>query len=304
MARSKKSGASAEVGANPFTERGFVASAGLLGIAVLVGLLTIVTASDNGGAKADGNATEIPSATLPALPPAPACPAAAPAKGSSAPATTPATATTPTTRTTASAPANTPATAQAAPAEPGGPADIAPDTVWTYYAGLALPESPGAGPLATTGDAARCFTHSRAGALIAAAQISARFVFSSDWRTVAGYQLADAPGRDAAVRRRTQAEQSSAAQPGGTDAATAIDPQHVRQISGFQIVGYSDDTATVRIAASSPAEGILVSSTYWLVWSDGDWKLKVSDSGATALTTQRIASLTGYTPWSGNAGRP
>jgi hypothetical protein len=157
--------------------------------------------------------------------------------------------------------------------------------------------------MATKGDLVRCFDRSPTGALIAAVQISSRYYFSPDWRDVVRYQLFPDRGREVAALLHAAAAQEEAAN-SGDQPESEFDPKQMRQIVGFQIVDYTDDEATVRVAASSPAEGNVVSSTYSMVWADGDWKIRFSEAGHAATEMQVIPALNGYTPWGDSAGRP
>ncbi|MCF2526730.1 hypothetical protein [Yinghuangia soli] len=294
MARSKKSSGADDVPRSPFAERGFVLSAGFLGIAMIIGLLTILTGSDDSG-TGSAAVSASPVGTLPALPPATPCPTPSPAVPQASASTTAGKAGTANAGAAATQPpAAPPATSQA-------PTAVVDDVVWTYYFGLALPSSDTAGPLAAEGDTARCFEHSRTGALLAAVQISARFHFSAEWQTITGRQIMPGPGRDEAVRRRQLAMKQAQAM---NKTVAPIDLQGMRQVVGFTIAEYTDEAATIRIASASPSEGGMFGQTYSLTWSDGDWKLNLSGTGLTSVQSARLGSLTGYTPWGLNASRP
>lgn len=254
------------VGGNPFTERGFVLSGGLLGVGVLCGVLAVFTASGDGSKNSADSAAPAATAALRQLPPLENCPAAP------------------------------------APTDPNAANGESPNNAsWSSYRGLFVPFSNTSGPLAAQGDVARCFAHSQAGALMAAVHISARYALAPDWQAVGQYQMVANSDRDAAMQRRAAAMGSVSVDP---SAGTQLDPQRVRQVTGYQVVSYTDTEATVRILTATPSGGTSVSSMYAMVWVDGDWKLRLQPGGSTSMATQEVDSPAGFTAWSQSAGRP
>ncbi|UGQ09677.1 hypothetical protein LO772_22505 [Yinghuangia sp. ASG 101] len=265
MARNRRDRQPASaVGGNPFTERGFILSGGLLGVGVLCGVLAVFTASGNGSKNSADSASATVTAPLPQLP----------------------------------APANCPAAP--APTGPDAANGESPnDASWSSYRGLFVPFSNTSGPLAAQGDVARCFAHSQAGALMAAVHISARYALAPDWQAVGQYQIVADADRDAAMQRRAAAVSSV-----DPSAGPRLDPQRVRQVTGYQVVSYTEAEATVRILTATPSGGTAVSSMYAMVWADGDWKLRMQPNGSTSMATQEVDSPSGFTAWSQSAARP
>jgi len=184
--------------------------------------------------------------------------------------------------------------------DPNSPGESPGNVSWSSYRGLFVPFSNTSGPLAAQGDVARCFAHTQTGALMAAVHISARYALAPDWEAVGHYQVVADTARDAAMQRRAAAMRSVDPSAG----TGRLDPQRVRQVTGYQVVSYTDAEATVRILTATPSGGTLVSSMYSMVWADGDWKLRLQPNGSTSMATQEVDSPAGFTAWSQSAGQP
>lgn len=70
------------------------------------------------------------------------------------------------------------------------------------------------------------------------------------------------------------------------------------QVAGFQVVSYTGGLASVDLVFRTSA-GALVSQVVDLVWEQGDWKVRYSDTGGFLSPAHTIDSLVGYIPWSG-----
>jgi hypothetical protein len=174
---------------------------------------------------------------------------------------------------------NTADTTQAVPvAAPAG-------VTWQVFNGAALPVSRTAGPLVIEEGVARCYAHTPVGALMAAAQISARYIFASDWRTVTERQVMPGPGRDAYLRLR-------GTKPGGPAA-----PGGLGQFAAFRFVTYSPQAAVVQFVMRY-STGQQASTVLTVRW-DGDWKLELQPDGTPNPPPQQTTSLEGFTPWGG-----
>lgn len=178
----------------------------------------------------------------------------------------------------------------AAPPAPSGSAGdltVAPTSRWELYQGIAIPFSAEHGPTTVDGlGPATGYTHDPAGALVAAAQISTRVVFTPNdtYRQIIDTQLVPGPAVDTAL-----AGAPTRTPPGGT----------VRnQLAGFRLISYTDTTAVFDLAARTRT-GVLQTSTTTVAWVGGDWKLALTEQMDTGSTPLTIASLAGYTPWSG-----
>lgn len=155
-----------------FAQKRTVASAAVLIVTLLTGLMTIALSDDEPAAEPQqAGAAPASLPQLPPLPPLEACPEQP---------------------------------------EPDGtePRSAPYEVSWSTYHGLGIPFSSTAGPHAAEGDVARCFARTPAGAIVAALQISARYSLADDWRPVLEFQVAPGHERDSAARR--MAERSAA----------------------------------------------------------------------------------------------
>jgi hypothetical protein len=132
------------------------------------------------------------------------------------------------------------------------------------------------------------FEQTPTGALIAAAQISSRFLISpgQDWRKVVKDQVAPDAGRDAYVDKRAKVTVSTVA------------PGTYGQFAGFRFVTYSSETAVIQYVTRF-TNGNLQVTTDTVRWIDGDWKLQLQPDGSPSPTAQGVTSLTGFVPWGG-----
>ncbi|QHC65099.1 hypothetical protein GSU69_19805 (plasmid) [Rathayibacter festucae] len=233
---------------NPFTTKGFIIGASVVGVLALAGIVLGVTSLDAGGGG-----------------------------------TTAATPGTPTPSSTLSADA---ASVCGLPGyDETGTLTAAPTTEWTIVGTMAAPNSDTAGPGASDDDGVRrCYAHTIDGALFAVANL---------WAMGSNARLADpviekltvpGPGRDAALAR--DVAQSNT----GLSA----------QIAGFKTLSYNGDSATIDIAFRLN-DGALASIATDVAWSDGDWKMQLTDDGQSAYNPVRLQSLGGYVPWAGVA---
>lgn len=198
-------------------------------------------------------------------------------------------------------PAAQPATEEPAPSasasaeEPSLPAEdqtvptSAPeDVAWTLFEGVALPESSTAGPSRVEGPVYAGYAQTPTGALLAAAQISYRYLITpgEGWREVVEQQVVPGPGRDAFVEARAQVST--------TDVAAGT----YGQLAGFRFVTYASDTAVIQYVTRFE-NGNLQVTTDTVQWIDGDWKLQLQPDGSESPTVQNVDSLAGFVPWSG-----
>jgi hypothetical protein len=93
--------------------------------------------------------------------------------------------------------------------------------------------------------------------------------------------VAPGPGRDALASKPSSSSSSSEA-----------------QVAGYKVGAYSAGQATVEIVMNY-SDGSLVSIPLKLVWSQGDWKVVLTDTGDFPLAPAQIQDLGGYTPWAG-----
>lgn len=246
--------ASSGTDGNPFTERGFIVSGALLGFLLVFALVTVFFSDDSSSARGDGTQSGAPyraSVPLNGVTPCPALPTADPAT------------------------------------RDGMPDDVS----WANYRGIFLPSSATAGPVATDGELAHCFARTRAGAVMAAVQISARYFVAPDWRAVAEHQFVPGEDRDAAVRVRAEDEATSSPRTADPN------PDAVRQVAGYRIVSFTPDAAMVWVAMDIRQSGSPTGTLYSLTWVDGDWRVNPQPNGNASTADERLTSIVGYTPW-------
>jgi len=159
---------------------------------------------------------------------------------------------------------------------------------WSLFQGVALPSSHSLGPIRVSGPVYAGYAHTPTGALLAAAQISSRYLISpgQDWRQVVERQVVPGPGRDVYVHKRAKVD------------STSVLPGTYGQFAGFRFVTYSPDVAVVQFV-SRFSSGNLQVATNTLRWLDGDWKLQLQPDGSATPTVQSVNSLAGFVPWSG-----
>jgi hypothetical protein len=166
------------------------------------------------------------------------------------------------------------------------PTSAPPDVRWELFQGLALPTSPIAGPRVVDGPVRAGYAHTPTGALIAAAQISARALLTPEegWRVVVARQLVPNPGRDAFVRLLGALD---------TDEPPSVP---YAQLAGFRFLAYDRQVAVISTVTRS-ANGVLHAGTDTLRWVEGDWKLEKPPNGL--QQPQVVRDLSGYVAWSG-----
>lgn len=165
--------------------------------------------------------------------------------------------------------------------------------IWSRYRGLALPRSPQAGPFTVAGPVLRGYSRDQAGALIAAVQISSRYLITpgGGWQQVLREQVVAGPGRTAFAQLRSSLSDTTPA-------------AGFAQYAGFRFLAWSPDSpdlAVISLATRSP-DGRLSVTSLTLRWVPGpgglpaDWRVEIPPSGL--ATPQVVTSLTGYVLWS------
>lgn len=168
--------------------------------------------------------------------------------------------------------------------EESGTVTVAPKTTWTLLGSAAVPAVDQAGPGEVEDDGFRsCFARTPTGALVAAGNLAGMGSVSALESQMVDKSVVPGPGRDAAL-----------AQPSGGDGDTTG-----VQIAGFRVLRYDGEQADIDIALRVASSGALASFVYNLQWDDGDWKLRVADTGDMLSQVAPIPSLAGYTPWAG-----
>lgn len=157
---------------------------------------------------------------------------------------------------------------------------------WRIVKSVALPTSCTAGPLVVDGDVASCYAHTPTGALIAAVQIGIRHVLCDGWKRVTEQQVMPGPGRDAFEKRRA------------TITGDSTDPGAYGQVAAYQFAAYTKDTAVIQFVMRF-SDGTMQTSAMTVVWSNGDWRLRLHPDGVDASSPQPVQSLDGFVAWGG-----
>lgn len=164
-----------------------------------------------------------------------------------------------------------------------GTVDEAPAAEWEFQGTIGYPTSEEFGPGKTDENGVRsCFQHSPEGALFMAANAAAQGSDPNSAEAWLRYALSEGPRRDALLSE------------GGE--VTGSEGTRV-QITGYRVLNYDGNTAQIDLLASATSQGqsVEMSSVYYLIWEDGDWKL---DSNAeTPLDVGTAVDPSSYTPW-------
>lgn len=160
----------------------------------------------------------------------------------------------------------------------------APIADWVIVGTMAAPTSEEVGPGLEDSDGIRsCYAHTAEGALFATANIWAMGTDSRLGPLITERLVVPGPGQDAALE-----SQGAGSNSGGLAA----------QIAGFKILSYDGTDAAVDLAFRLNT-GNLVSVPQALQWSDGDWKVLLTDDGQSSFQPSALQSLGGYIPWAG-----
>ncbi|WP_063014903.1 hypothetical protein [Nocardia kruczakiae] len=163
---------------------------------------------------------------------------------------------------------------------------------WQRVYGASVPFSTSDGPTRIDDKGlAVGYSHTPQGAALAAAQIT--------------YRLNARPGdRDLYVRQVRVSAQQVAAYDKARGDGKLPDQQPARITrylvapDAFQIENYADDMAIVRLAARGPVNDgkqMWAAIRLVMVWDNGDWRLKPTDSRATP--SEYVDTLQGWTRW-------
>jgi hypothetical protein len=159
---------------------------------------------------------------------------------------------------------------------------------WTIYNTVALPQSAADGPAVVNGDVARCYSHTPTGALLAAAQISVRYLIADNWQAVLATQVVPGPGPSVYASERAQV----------TGSAVDSGSPGFGQYAAYQFAAYTPNQATIQLVTRFPA-GTMQMVTTTVTWSGTDWQLQLQPTGGISPNAQALTTLTGFTPWAG-----
>ena len=176
------------------------------------------------------------------------------------------------------------------PPGPQAVPQVAPANItWQLWRGIALPWSASAGPATVHGDIAACFAHSPLGALLAAAQLPYRVLYSPQWLAVLDGMTVPNAGQQFVVREMRAARQTP---------YTPTPEDQIDQIAGFQVVSYDGDTAVIDLVERSE-NGAMGVAPFTVQWVNGDWRLVLQPSGSDSGPAQSVSSTVGYVAWGG-----
>lgn len=160
---------------------------------------------------------------------------------------------------------------------------------WSLVNKLAVPANPKFGPqIRDDNGLRRCFAHSPTGAVYAVYNLIASLNVSdnSDYPGVARKVMTAGPGLEAHL------QQFARNPPDSSDDGRSV------ALSGFKIVDATRNRATILVAFTVGDSRL--SSTWTLVWVDGDWKLRSPAPGENpGDPATPVADLTGFVPWTG-----
>jgi hypothetical protein len=149
---------------------------------------------------------------------------------------------------------------------------------------MAVPGSRELGPGVVEPNDRRCFAHSPAGALFAAANLLA----------VTSPPFATDPVRANAHFVRNRVWRIYASQP-----AIPQDPGTRMQVAGFRVDPFGGDRVDVTLALrTSVSGGQLASIVYVMRWVSGDWRVELQ-SVDEPFTVAGLDGLAGFVPWGG-----
>ncbi len=169
-------------------------------------------------------------------------------------------------------------------AEDSGSIAAAPPATWSLVGTTAAPAIEGVGPGVVDSDGYRsCYARTPTGALLAASNLVAMGSQPTLQEKVNRGSVAPGPGRDSAL-----------AEPPTSAGSTGVRVQ----IAGFRLLRYSGTSADVDVALRT-SNGAIGGQVFNLVWSDGDWKVRLGDSGELLTPLVQLPDLSGYIPWAG-----
>jgi hypothetical protein len=156
---------------------------------------------------------------------------------------------------------------------------------WDFVGVVQVPAaSATAGPGLTDANGYRsCFAHTIDGAVLAAATYFGDTTSAELILPMAQKAIVPGPGQTATLERLGYGQTS-------TGAVSRL------TISGVRVMSYTGDRAVVDLAVTADT-GDLFGEVFTLAWTDGDWKIVLTDQGQPPVPVTSLTSLSGYTPW-------
>ena len=163
----------------------------------------------------------------------------------------------------------------------------APAAQWALVGTFAAPTVPGQGPGIVEQDGFRsCFAHTPTGAVVAAVNLAALGSYPPVRERFNTQALAPGAGREVVLSRPAA---------GGASDGPRL------QLAGFRLLRYTGDQADVDLALLT-STGSMLGFTGYLVWAEGDWKVRLADDGSDLSSVSPISTLDDYIPWQADRG--
>ena len=261
-------------GTSFWEERGFVASAIVVG-AVVVCLLVWFFARGDSGTPAS-ESTETPSTVVPTEQPTEE-PSVPPATPTEQPATTPGT----------PPPLNGTGGCRSKHPDQRIPRVAPPAVNWQFEADMLIPLQEAGGPAVTAPNGVRsCFAHSPTGAVLATLVLLGQIRNPDLTDSVLSTRVLPGPGRSRAIAE-------------ARDTSTPKARGQV-QFAGFKVMDYQRNRAVIQVAAELDGQNV-ASLPVTMVWERGDWKAALQDDGSFngEVAPDVLGSLDGYVRFSG-----
>ncbi|HEX3828196.1 MAG TPA: hypothetical protein VHV82_13095 [Sporichthyaceae bacterium] len=161
------------------------------------------------------------------------------------------------------------------------------DITWELMSGVTIPVSLSVGPTKTDGPVRYGFAHTPIGAVLAAANISTRYIFApgDGWLQVTQRQVEPSDGRDIFINSRRE--------------LTDMNPPDggLGQLAGYRLNHYTPAKARIQIAETF-ASGVKQTSVLTVVWRNGDWRLVLEPDGGPGPQPTVVNTLASFVPLS------
>jgi hypothetical protein len=162
------------------------------------------------------------------------------------------------------------------------------DLRWEAAKGLTWPVSASVGPTKAQDGFPACFARSPLGAALFGTTLTYQ-MWTEDVSPVVNFYAIDSPGK-----KILQESPSGVAQKVSEQGWTA---------AGFMVDSFTSDEAQVTVVLSTPTSQTgYTGFPYTVVWKDGDWHLKVLDSGATWAGAPSAPVKGQFVEWRANNG--
>jgi len=162
---------------------------------------------------------------------------------------------------------------------------VPPVASWEFVGLIQIPSAPhtsGPGTIDPNGYPS-CFAHTVDGAVLAAASYLGDTTSAELVRTMAENGIVPGAGRDATLQRLSYGRAAA-----GSSARLSI--------KGVRVLSYTADRAVIDLALVADT-GDMFGDVFTLAWSDGDWKIVLTDDGLPPVPITVLSTLGGYLPW-------